>query len=668
MANNRINRYIGAVVLGTVLVAVPGCTDSWDDHYNKDGMVSGTTATLWEQIKDNPNYSRFADIVRQAKFYKDNTHPVPTYTYEDILNSGQVNTVWVPDNNVLTEAEYQKWMQMLKSDNIMDGYNVQQQFLGNHIALWRHNISEPGIDTVKMINGKNLYFDKGARTFAGIPLGSYNIATTNGVMHELQGIAPFHYNFYEHLKYGGNNTEFGKYVVAQDTTYFMESASIEGLPDENGNPTYVDSVYYTSNMLFETTHYINESGGEIWQMAKKGFGARINNEDSVFVMLMPTDNAWNDAIARLKPAYQYATIYDDKVKGDVGTSASLPVTGALNADSLRDFSLYMDLVAPLVYNIHKQPKRGGSEMWTLDMFKTLKGDGGDPTNPDNYLLNTYGDTLRAVGNWKPSDLFDVDPIDMSNGIAYEVNTLNFPSEYFTPDVEVEIEGSGVIYNMNGQGSKYKVGSGSKRITFSNEKYKDITSRYGEVSNNNFYYFESSGATAGAKLELKLEGNSASAYVPRAQVMSGKYDIQVVLVPYWYAYLVNESKVPDEFYIQEAVVNPEDETDIQYKPTDQLNTQLIEQLAAVNKCKILTQVSYNNNAKKDKTSSKVTSTYDGLKVDTITVFQDFEFPYSYKNMRYTYPTLYFECATSKSDAKNGFIFDVFVDKIILKRKN
>ena len=666
MANNRINRYIGAIVLGTVLVAVPGCTDTWDDHYNVDGQVSGTTATLWDQIKDNPNYSRFADIVKHAKYYKDNTHPVATYTYEDVLNGGQVNTVWVPDNSVLSEAEYQKWMQMLTSDDITQGYNVQQQFLGNHIALWRHNISEPGIDTVKMINGKNLYFDKGEKTFAGLPLGEYNIASTNGVLHELKGIAPFHHNFYEHLKFGDTKTLFGDYVVAQDTTYFAQSASIEGLPDENGNPTYVDSVYFTSNMLFSNADYYNETGGAIWQSPKKGFRAAINNEDSVFVMILPTDNAWTAAFEKLEAAYQYASVYDDKAKGDQGTSASLPLTAWTpeQQDSMKNQNKAVDLVAPLVYNIHKQPKRGGSELWTLEMFKQYKGDGTNLEDSESYLLNTYGDTLRAIDGWKPSDLFEGEPKEMSNGIAYEVNSLNFPWQYLTPDVVVEIEGSNQFYNMDGNGSKYKAGNGSKRISFANKNYKDITNVYGEVSNNNFYFFEASGATAGAKVEIKLRGNSPSAYVPNAYVMSGKYDIQVVLVPYWYSYLLGASSVPDAFYVWE----PDPTGEKEHIVTDVLDTQYIEQLAAMYKCKISTQISYNNNAKKDKTSTAVTSTYDGLKVDTITVAENFEFPYTYKNLRYTYPTLILECSTKKTDAKNGFIFDVFVDKIILKRKN
>ena len=670
MANNRINRYIGAIALGTVLMAVPGCTDTWDDHYDS-GLAPETTITLWERIKSNPDYSRFADIVQHAKYYKDNTHAVPDYSYADILSGGQVNTVWVPDNSVLTQQEYEKWLQMCESGSVADGYNVQQQFLGNHIALWRHNISEPGIDTVKMINGKNLIFDKTARTLQNIPLGVgengvvYNIPAVNGVMHVLKGITPFHYNFYEYLKYSEPQTSLGKYVVSKDTTYFYSAASIEGLPDENGNPTYVDSVYRTSNRLFETTHYLPDEGREKWMMCDLGFGARINNEDSVFIMLLPTDAAWDAAVEKLKASHIYADTYDDKSKGDLNVTTNTAIKG-LSGDSLQKMSIEMDIISPLVFNIHKQPKRGGSEMWTLDMFKTFKGDGGDPQNPNNYLLNTFGDTLRAVAEWKPSDLFDVEPTEMSNGIAYEVTSWNFPKEYYTPDVEVEIENGGIFYNK--ESNKYKVGPGSKIYSFSNDTYRDITDVYGKVSNNNFYHLDASGPTAPPKAEFKLYGNSPTAYVPKAQVMSGKYDIQIVVVPRWYIDIASASNIPGNFYVTNVVVDPDDETKTHSEVT--LNTEYIEQLASINKYKFRTQISYNNNAAKDKTSSWVTSTYEGLTVDTITVAEDFEFPYSYKNMRdnISYPTLIFEGQTSKNDAKSGYVYDIVIDKIILKRKD
>ncbi len=534
-------------------------------------------------------------------------------------------------------------------EDVNAGYNVQQQFLGNHIALWRHNISEPGIDTVKMINGKNIVFDKLNKTFAGYDLGGegeYNIPAVNGVIHVLKGVAPFHYNFYETLKFLTPRTKFGDYVVGKDTTYFSASSSIEGLPDENGNPTYVDSVYRTSNRLFESTRYLPRDGSEKWQMAEKGFGAPINNEDSVFVMIMPNDVAWDAAYEMLKPAYKYSPAYEDKIKGETSNQI---IAIKEDPDSLQDISIKMDLVAPLVYNIHKQPKRG-SEMWTLDMFKEYKGNGLNPESPDDYLLNTFGDTLRSIpGVWDKASLFgDAEAKDMSNGIAFEVDSWNFPKAYYTPDVEVEIENSYMFYNY----PKYenRIGRSSKIYTFSNEAFKAVTDVYGKVSRNNFYHFTGSTDTSSPKIEIKLFGNDPNAYVPGAQVMSGKYDIQIVLVPRWYVDIAKASEI-DEYYL-----DPES-PEMQY-------------ILSHNKYKFKWQVTYCNGAStgRDRTTSAVTVESEGVKVDTVTVVEDFEFPYSYKNMRFTYPTIILEESINSKDFGNGYVYDIAIDKIILKRKD
>ena len=650
MANNRINRYISAIALGMVLIVVPSCTDTWDDHYNYDPSPE-TTQTLWDVIKDNPNYSRFADIVKHAKYYKDETHEVSSYTYEDILNGSQVNTVWIPDNSVLTEEEYQKWMSMLgesrADDNAKLGYNVQQQFLGNHIALWRHNVSEPGMDTVKMVNGKNLEFDKTNLTFAGVPLSKYNIPSVNGVVHVLQGIAPFHYNFYEYLKFAEQKTKLGKYVVSKDTTYFRSSESIEGLPDENGNPTYVDSAYSTSNRLFETTYYLPRERAEEWQMADKGFGARINNEDSLFVMIMPTDDAWDAAYENLKASHTYATQYENNEKGDQNASASDKKITGLNPDSLQKMSIEMDLVSPLVYVLRKQPKRDKAQIWTKELFKQYKGNGSDPDSPDEYLLNTFNDTLRNIpqGVWDKSSLFgNVEPKEMSNGLAYEVDSWNFPSQYYTPDVEVELEW-GMFYNQ--QGSDFKLGSQSGKVSFSNSMYQEVAEKYGRVSNNNFFLFDKP-TSGNAKARIKLKGNSPTAYVPEAEVMSGKYDIQIVMVPLWY------TEVPDGY------IDFSDEAKR-------------DSAASVNMTKFKVKIYYNDNKTADsneafKDGKSTFFTYYAQKVDTITVATDFEFKYSYKNMRYCYPQLYIEGATGASDLKKGYKYNFAIDKIILKRKD
>lgn len=672
MANNRVSRYIGAIALGTVLMAMPGCTDSWDDHYGDVGASSASSnQTLWDIVSANPEYSRFMDIVKNAKYYKDISHPVASYTYEDVLKGDQVNTLWIPDNSVLTEAEYQKWMQMCESGSAEDGYNVQQQFLGNHIALFRHNVSGTGVEKVRMINGKNLMFDMTNRTLQGVPLatgeGEINIPAKNGLVHLLKGIAPFRYNLYEYLKYSQPLTKLGAYVASKDVMYFYKDLSKEGLPDENGNPTYVDSVYSMSNRLIESVLYYPENANlDTIQMYQKGFGAYINREDSAYVMITPTNEALDKAYQMLADAYKYAPKYENKAKVDNDEAAENISLTQEQIDSLQRMSIQMDIVAPLVFNVNRQPKWMGSEMWTLAKFKELKGETGITDRRGNFLINTIGDTIRNTPTWNRTSLFDAEPTEMSNGLAYNVTSWNFPKEYYTPDVEVEVESSYVFYNKKSK--DHSLGSMSDRHSFPNDVYKDITSLYGHVSNNNFYHLDGDGDKAKPKAWIRLKGNSSSAYVPGADVMSGKYDVQLVLVPHWYLDIANEGKIPEKFYKTDTIVseeNPEDTTFNRH-----INTEYIEELASKTKYKFRTKVSYTDgkSVNKNYPTSPKDREWTGLKVDTVTVIEDMEFPYSYKNMRMTYPALYVEGRASDTNvSKNGFLYDLVIDKVILKRK-
>ena len=83
-----------------------------------------------------------------------------------------------------------------------------------------------------------------------------------------------------------------------------------------------------------------------------------------------------------------------------------------------------------------------------------------------------------------------------------------------------------------------------------------------------------------------------------------------------------------------------------------------------------QMRYNNNSTngKDVTSRKSSViAYEESMVDTLTILEDFDFPYSYKNIPNSYPTLILEGATKSSTAKQGFMYGLCIDKIILKSK-
>ena len=122
MANKKLFKTIGAIATGALILATPSCTDTWDEHYNDLGEAAGQN--LWEQIESKPELSTFAEIARKAKYYKDDVHPVDGYTFADLLQSGQVMTVWAPENSAFTAEEKAKWLKMAEED----GYNLQKQF------------------------------------------------------------------------------------------------------------------------------------------------------------------------------------------------------------------------------------------------------------------------------------------------------------------------------------------------------------------------------------------------------------------------------------------------------------------------------------------------------------------------------------------------------------
>lgn len=648
MANNKFNKYIGALALGAVIMAVPSCSDDhFDPNYNggDNPQAVDATKTLWEHICENPKLTKFRKIAETAKYWKDDTHKVSDWTYADILKSGQIATVWAPEDDAIPDTEFEKWLNMCETE----GYNVQQQFLGNHIALWRKNVSDNNIDTIKMINGKNLVFDKSEAEnckIQGIPLKEKNTPAMNGVLHTIEGTTPFLYNFYEYLKFSPSLPKLSEYVVSNDTVEFFKAGSIEGLPDKDGKPSYVDSAYRKRNLLFENSKYLPNTGGEKWDMYYECFRARINEEDSSFVMVMPTDDAFEKIKQKIAHLYKYPSFYEDKYENEAGESNKVITRTISDADSLMNMSMLMDLTTPLVFNVRQQPKVG-SKLWEAEDFIKDKGASA------KYLLNTYGDTLRTTDTWDKTSIFNGNLVKMSNGYGYEATEWAFPRELYNPDIEVELN-AGAIYWMKNS-SIYKAGADSRTISFNNDKFAYIAEKYGKVSRNDFYYIAPNGPKSAPTIEVKLKGNlpSTSDIVVRgqeAEVMSGKYDIMVVMVPYWYQMISDAETVSDRFHEQAY----------------------IDSLANISKMSFTVKVRNNTNKGKSDVLSSASSVvqFDGSKVDTITVLKDYTFPYSYKNMRFTYPTLQIAGATKGSgntSTSKGFIYGLYIDRILLKSK-
>ncbi len=649
-----INKYLGALVMGTALMAVPACTDTWNEHYRTEDEYTADK-TLWELLESRENLSNFRDIVAKARFYRDENHPAYTlngkdtvfYTFKDVLSANTPITVWAPVNDALSAEEWQKFADMAETQ----GYNLQQQFVGNHVALYRKSMAKTGTETFRLINNKFATLDYANHMFEASNVSESDIAARNGLLHVIDEENEFFHNLYEYIKFSGNVNRFNQYLVVRDTTYFLESASIEGLPDENGNPTYVDSVYFQDNMLFNYRRY-NPTGADAqdaWMNDMKMFGARINAEDSAYVVVIPTDEAWEKATEMMKPYYNYGQgVYPrmSKVKVTSTQGATRDIKGARKTfpngkgyetvDSLQAVNIDMDIIAPLAFNINLQPQQNGTP-WTKETFMN----GGYKSCP--YLLNTYGDTIRDVYEevdgvkklvWRKDDLFEKGNVTkMSNGYAIISDTWNYPSDLWMRGIDMDVD---YQYYFMTTSTRQEV------KTISNEDAKDWIDEYGRCSEQRYLSVTGNSNRATPEIAFTLQGYQNM----NSDVMSAKYDVQVVLVPIWYN---TSDTIPDL---------PEDEVEMP-------KSRLVFTLYGWTEDKIgNSNLSY----KRQTALAKSTISYRSEKVDTITIMEDVVFPLSYKNLNDAYPVL--EITSDKltnAELSQGYTRSFNIDRIILKCK-
>ena len=112
-------------MMGTALVAVPSCTDTWTEHYVTEDAYTAEES-LWELLESREDLSRFCAIAGKANFYRDETHPAYSiegndtvyYTFKDILNANAPITLWAPTNDAMSEEEWQKFAREMDNRSV----------------------------------------------------------------------------------------------------------------------------------------------------------------------------------------------------------------------------------------------------------------------------------------------------------------------------------------------------------------------------------------------------------------------------------------------------------------------------------------------------------------------------------------------------------------------
>ena len=360
-------KHIGKMMLVGLIVTATSCSDFDDYNSQYTDPNPGGNLTLWENIKGNSNLSDFAQVVQKSGFAEN-------------LNTSRFYTVWAPLNGTFDVAS------LLEQDNA----KLQKEFVKNHIAD-RNYTTSAGMDEKVVVLNRKAYSFTG-KTFGNVGLAESNLPSKNGVIYTMNGKVPFLYNVNEFLDEVKGCDNFVKHVKNYEMSYLDEHASIKG-PIIEGVQTWIDSVMVRYNSLFDNLN------------------ARVEEEDSSYTILVPTDTAWNKAYKKIASAYNYLSSfnYQDLMSTAVGnntasSSAMTPALGAtkvsIDADYYRDSLVKKNITDYVIYsnnesyNSFMKPEVGTTIGDTLFTTKRRK-----LTNVKNILGAMAGERQKLSNGW-----------------------------------------------------------------------------------------------------------------------------------------------------------------------------------------------------------------------------------------------------------------------------
>ena len=475
------NKVIGLAIAALTFAA---CSDTWDDHNNRaaEGVEEGT---LWQAIQQNPELSNFSSVVEACG-------------YDKSLASAQVFTVFAPTNSCFSKEE---------ADKLIAAYNTEKgkvddrdnstikEFLQNHIALYNYSVSQSSNDTIMMMNGKNILLT--SSKIGNSPLTSSNKLYDNGVLFTVGSQIDYFPNVFEYMRRDAELDSLYSFFYNERfyRKEFQASKSVEG-GIVDGRTIYLDSVFRQQNDLFDS-QFLN---------------ARLNNEDSTYWMLMPTNEAWRKLVDEYQNYFNYDNTVDKRdsvfyTNTRMAIMKGTAFSRTINTDAMLQDSA-MSTNAVLFYNLRKYTW-GADDLHYYQYYNPLSG------------IFT-GNTNMAC----------------SNGIAMKVQDWKIDKrETFFQTKIIEAEGQGSIREVSKVVDKVTTNDdGSKDTTWietivpRNRYVESGNIYYNKVSNNGFVEFEPTRTTVNHSVTFNIK-----------DVLSNiGYDIYVVTAPA----LANDSNATD----------------------------------------------------------------------------------------------------------------------------
>ena len=280
---NKIFRHkilAGAMLLGFML-AGSSCEDNVGINVTPE--VPFADKTLYEVILGDPDLSDFVEIVNACG----------PECADSLFNQSRVYTVWAPVNPIPKKDSIIAETATGNRDIVFRSF--VEAHMANHLVQANGTLDSD--NTVLLLNNKVALFTgdyKSGYTFSGIQLdpNNTNVRVKNGLLHKIVSPSEYKYSIWEYMKIakgdGWSVDSVSKYLYSKNETNFNEVQSIKG-PLVNGEQTYLDSVFTTTNM---------------WLDAWNGVGL-LNSEDSTYTVYVPTNELWEEMVAKAEKHFNY---------------------------------------------------------------------------------------------------------------------------------------------------------------------------------------------------------------------------------------------------------------------------------------------------------------------------------------------------------------------------
>ncbi|MBQ0088713.1 MAG: hypothetical protein KBT27_05225 [Prevotellaceae bacterium] len=348
---------------------------------------------------------------------------------------------------------------------------------------------------------------------------------------------------------------------------------------------------------------------------------RATNEDSLCVALYPDNNTWDKAIEKISNSYKFKDVY---VTYDAGLNTY--ATDTVDADSLQKLYAIHSLFNNMYYSLYEQ-KNFDVENATVESVKNFF------ETSDVLIPAGYG--MVELYHQKAPNCHELTcgktPIKASNGYAFVIDDYKFKAnESWQYREVVEAEAS---WNINKSKCKYISNANPTGQFISVDAANQNPEVTGRVSENAYASFVPTNNASNPVVAINL-----------SKVLSGKYDIKAVIIP---ENITDPSITAPKKNKFTAAITKDYKLDAKGKVVE--TTVKAQQLNAKGK---LEDINFES---------------DVTKVDTITLFEDFEFEYTYLENSTLCPVLILTSNVKLADQKTTSRA-LNIDCIILEGKD